>query len=321
MVAGPDFCYCSLRMDPTAKSPMMLAPGASSSTPLRFPGAAKALPRLDDSLLPEDTSYEILDGQRIHCMSDPEHARPHAQLASVLWHFAGPGYDALVELTTRADTVAPPPDLDRDAERLPSTVQELRPDASILRAGIDPATGDRYIEELSFEVVNKQSMADLRLKAKRLRARGVRRVFALLVNKGQVVEWSSSTSEFVPVVGEIRDPSLQLPLSVQALLQASEADDAVVRALLAKGNPTLLRLRSEEHQKGQLEGRREGQLEGRREGQAEGLKLAILAIEDLCEVYGIRLTVEHRAFLAAADLAGLQALRLALKAHRAWPTS
>ncbi len=159
---------------------MMLAPGASSSTPLRFPGSSARLPRLDDSVLPEDTSYEILDGRRIECMGDPEHARPHAQLASVLWHFAGPGYGALVELTTRADTVPPPPDLDKNAERLPCTVQDLRPDASILREGIDPTTGDRYIEDLSFEVVNKQSMADLRLKAKRLQARGVRRVFAIL---------------------------------------------------------------------------------------------------------------------------------------------
>ena len=288
---------------------MMLAPGASSSTPLRFPGSAARLPRLDDSLLPEDSSYEILDGQRIQCMGDPEHARPHAQLASVLWHFAGPGYGALVELTTRADTVAPPPDLDKNAERLPATVQDLRPDASILREGTDPATGDRYIEDLSFEVVNKQSMADLRLKAKRLRARGVRRVFAILVNKGQVVEWSAATGEFVPVVGEIRDPSLQMPLSVLALLQASEADDAVVRALLAKGNPALLRLQAEEHRQGQIEGRREGE---------QALRLAI---EDLCEVYGIVLSAERQASLAGADLAALQALRLKLKAHRAWPAS
>ncbi len=130
------------------------------------------------------------------------------------------------------------------------------------------------------------------------------------MNKGQVVEWSAATSEFVPVVGEIRDPSLQLPLSVLALLQASEADDAVVRALLAKGNPALLRMRAEEH--------RQGQLEGRREGEAEALKLGI---EDLCEAYGITLTAERRASLARADLADLQALRRALKVHRAWPAS
>jgi len=281
---------------------MMLAPGASSSTPLRFPGPAPRLPRLDDSLLPEDSSFEILDGQRMQCMGDPEHARPHAQLAYVLSSLAGDGYDALVELTTRADTTPPPPDLDRNADKLPSTVQELRPDASILRAGTDPATGDRYIEDLSFEVVNKQSMADLRLKAKRLRARGVRRVFAIVVKKGQVVEWSAMTGEFIPVVGEIRDLSLCMPLSVQALLQASEADDAVVRALLAKGNPELLRMRAEEHQ----------------QGEAGGLRLAIA---DLCEVYGIQLTAERGALLAQANLVDLHALRLKLKGTRTWPAS
>lgn len=174
MVHDPNFCYGAFCMDPTSNLPMMLAPGASSSTPLRFPGPAPRLPKLDDSLLPEDSSYEIIDGQRIKCMGDPEHARPHAQLAYVLTGLAGDGYDALVELTTRADTTPPPPDLDNNAEKLPITVQDLRPDASILREGIDPATGDRYIEDLSFAVVNKQSIADLRLKATRLRARGVR---------------------------------------------------------------------------------------------------------------------------------------------------
>jgi hypothetical protein len=297
---------------------MMLAPGASSSTPLRFPGSAGRLPRLDDSLLPEDAGFEILDGQRIQCMGDPEHARPHAQLASVLWHYAGPGYGALVELTTRADTVAPPPDLDKNAERLPATVQDLRPDASILRDGKDPATGDRYIEDLSFEVVNKQPMADLRLKAKRLRARGVRRVFAILVNKGQVVEWSAATGEFVPVVGEIRDPSLQMPLSVLALLQASEADDAVVRALVAKGNPALLRLRAEEHRQGQLEGRREGQVEGHREGEEAGLRQAVFA---LCEVLEVQLTGDRLAIVDRANLADLNRLVQQLKAQRSWPAS
>jgi hypothetical protein len=245
-------------------------------------------------------------------MGDVEHAGPHAQLAYVISGLAAPGFQALVELTTRADTAPPPANLDPKADRLPSTVQELRPDASILRQGTDPATGDRYVEDLSFEVVNTQSMSDVSGKAQRLVARGVRRVFAIFVKKGQVMEWSAKSGEFVHVVGEIRDPSLRLPLSVQALLQATDADDAVARALLAKGNAVLTRLRAE----GELVGRREGELAGRREGE-EGLRQAL---EALCAVLDIELTEARRAVLEKATLADLRGLVQAIKVQRHWPS-
>jgi hypothetical protein len=337
---------------------MLLAPGASSSTPVSFPGPGSnsRLPRLDDSLLPEDSCYEILDGRRIHCMGEREHARPHAQLAYVIAGLAAPGFEALVELTTRADTAPPPADLDPTAERLPSTVQELRPDASILRQGTDPATGDRYIEDLSFEVVNTQSMSNVRGKAQRLVARGVRRVFAIFVKKGQVMEWSAKSGEFLPVVGEIRDPSLRMPLSVQALLQATDADDAVARALLAKGNPVLTRLRAEERREGEVAGRREGEIAGRREGEVAGRREGEIAgrregevagrregeiagrregeiagrregeeglrqaLEALCAVLDIELTEARRAVLEKATLADLRGLVQAIKVQRRWPS-
>lgn len=286
---------------------MLLAPGPSSTTPLRCPAPAGRLPRLDENLVPEDASYEILDGQRLECMGEPEHARPQAQLAYVLSSLAGPGYDALVELTTRADTVPPPADLDVNAKQLPRTVQELRPDASILRQGVDPNTGDRYVEDLSFEVVNTQPLAELRRKAQRLLARGVRRVFAILVNRGQVVEWSAASRDFIPIVGEIRDPSLCLPLSVQALLQASAADDAVARALLAKDNPVLARTREADLRKGLLQGRSEAEAE---------LRLTILAIGELL---GLTITAAQRAQLDKAPFADLQTLRQQLTTQRAWP--
>jgi hypothetical protein len=52
-------------------------------------------------------------------------------------------------------------------------------------------------------------------------------------------------------------------------------------------------------------------------GKGEGLRVAV---RDLCEVLGIALTPEQQAHIDALDLAGLGALRLALKQHRAWPT-
>jgi len=92
---------------------------------------------------------------------------------------------------------------------------------------------------------------------------------------------------------------------VQALLQASEADDSVVRALLAKGNPVLARMRETEH----------------RAGEQAGLRLARLAIEDVCELLGIELTADRRALLEQANLADLQTLRLKLKSQKAWPAT
>jgi hypothetical protein len=38
--------------------------------------------------------------------------------------------------------------------------------------------GRRYLEEVTFEIINEQSMKDIRDKAEDLTARGVRRVFA-----------------------------------------------------------------------------------------------------------------------------------------------
>ena len=38
------------------------------------------MPRLDDHPLPEDSPYEIIDGQRILTMANPEHAGPQLDL-------------------------------------------------------------------------------------------------------------------------------------------------------------------------------------------------------------------------------------------------
>lgn len=69
---------------------------------------------------------------------------------------------------------------------------------------------------------------------------------------------------------------------------------------------------------------REGLQQGREQGLQQGLQQARedglrTAIGDLCEAFGIELTAERQADLAGRDLAGLEALRLHLKAHRAWP--
>lgn len=56
--------------------------------------------------------------------------------------------------------------------------------------------------------------------------------------------------------------------------------------------------------------------EGREEGREETLRVAIA---DLCEAYGVALDDRRRKVIADADLATLDALRVALKRGRAWP--
>ena len=52
---------------------------------------------------------------------------------------------------------------------------DLATDTSVRRAGINPETGERYLEEMVFEVVNTQRLSDVTAKAEELAGRGVRR--------------------------------------------------------------------------------------------------------------------------------------------------
>jgi hypothetical protein len=74
--------------------------------------------------------------------------------------------------------------------------------------------------------------------------RGVRRIFAVWV-KGprRVCEWSPESQSWRPLdfAARIEDPCLAAPLAVAALLDAAVADNAVIEALAAKGNPALRR--------------------------------------------------------------------------------
>jgi predicted transposase/invertase (TIGR01784 family) len=62
--------------------------------------------------------------------------------------------------------------------------------------------------------------------------------------------------------------------------------------------------------------RKEGRREGREEGRKDGLRVAI---EALCEAFGIELSAERRTKLQALDTRGLEALLAKLRAERRWP--
>jgi hypothetical protein len=219
---------------------------------------------------------------------------------------------------------------------------DFAPDASVFAAHADPKTGGRRLEELAFEVADRQALAVPTSKARELVRRGVRRVFCLLVGKGRLLEWSRETAGWQPVgpSAALADRCFAQPLPVRALLEAAASDEAVVAALRARRVPALEALLAEGEAKGRAEGEAKGRAEGKAEGRAEGEAKgraegkaeghaegkaegeaagARAAVADLCEVLGIDLGAKRRARLAAMGVSELETLRAALKKHRRWP--
>jgi len=154
--------------------------------------------------------------------------------------------------------------LTRTSER-----SDVAPDASVFPSAPDPQTGGRQLEQLAFEIVSTQSLADAGRKAAQLAARGVRRVFAIDVERSRAFEWSAAPGRWTVLdpAGQIEDPALDAPLPIEALVGTARADDAVARALLVKHNPVLV--------KKLAEGRAEGKAEGRAEGKAEAVIMVL----------------------------------------------
>ncbi len=286
-------------MDPKPSPGILLAPPhVGSSAAVRLPGR-DAPPPLDEHLVkPEVTRDEVIRGRRVQAMPAlPPHADRQARLAYVIGAHVNPGYVGATELLTRVDEGS-----------------DFATDVCVRKAGTDARTGGRYLEELSFEVVNEQSARDIREKAEDLTARGVRRVIAVFVKTGKVSEWSPQKAAWKDLDRDatIDDPCLSRPVLVQALLDAAAADDAVARALLAKDNPVLAEARKASEQQGRNDGLAEGLAEGQKKGLQQGIEAA-------CELLGLELGPEQHARLRALDAAGLEALLAHLRAERRWP--
>ncbi len=215
---------------------------------------------MDEHLVePERSRDEIVRGRRVYAApSLPEHGDPHFRLDVALGTHLKPGWVGSTDLLTRV-----------------ANDGDFATDTCVRREGIDPTTGRRYLEELSFEVVNTQRLSDVTAKAEDLVERGVRRVFAIFTRKGVVSEWRDGDWEPIDDDGTIEDACLAAPLPVEALLRASALGAVAVRGLLARGEPELTRLlersRSEGREKGLTEGREKGLTEGREKGLSEGL--------------------------------------------------
>jgi len=263
----------------------LVAPAAGSTAAVRFPAAEDLPPPyVDERLVQPETREERLHGRRLQALpANPEHGDEHTELDYLARGELAPGYVASTDLLTRAGEGS-----------------DFATDTCIRRAGIDPRTGSRYLEEVAFEVVNAQSLANMTERARLLTTCGVRRVFAIFVKTQQVGEWSRERDRFVTLDldGVIEDRTFVRPVPVRALFDGAEADDSVARALKAKGNPVIAEVHAE----------------GRAEGRVE-------AIELLCRVLDIPLGPDERAGLGELDADALLGLLVQLQTTRRWPSA
>jgi hypothetical protein len=266
------------------------------------PTSPSSFPPIDEHLVtPEVTYDEIIRGRKVDAMTALlPHATAQGRLAFLISPHVLPGFVVPTELLTRV-----------------TQGSNFATDVCVCQEGDDPATGARYLEEISFEVVNEQSMRDVTEKAEDLILRGVRRVFAVFVKTGAVCEWSKTENKFVPMNqdGVIEDPLFVRPIAVKALFDYALSEDEVVHALNVKNNSAIVALKQHAEQHGHKlgvdEGRKLGVDEGHKRGVDEGvLKGEIKARrETLIDQLGDRfgdVPAEVHARIHAADLAQLR---------------
>ena len=230
------------------------------------------VPPVDARLVEPETRFEIIDGETLYVPpADEPHGSRHSKVSALLEAHAADGYDVASDMLTRT-----------------SKTGDMAPDASVFPSARDPRTGGRQIEELAFEVVSTESLGHAAIKARALTSRGVRRVFAVDVERRAALAWSRETNtwEILPRDGFITDPALSAPLPVRALVDASKADDAMAAALITKKNPVI----EEAIVAGEGRGQKRGQLEGK-----------ITSLLLLMEARGLTLSKKEEKRVRAAD--------------------
>jgi hypothetical protein len=219
---------------------------STSSTVFR---SGSELPAVDDRLVAPGTRYEIHDGVLVHVApADPPHATRHSKISALVEAHAGAAFEVASDMLTRT-----------------SRTSDIAPDVSVFPLGPDPVTGGRQLEQLAFEVASTESLGHAGHKAAKLVSRGVRRVFAIDVERGRALEWSAALARWSALDpgAQIEDPALAAPLPIEALVSAAKSDDAVARALLIKRNPVLEQVRMQDRAEGVAEGVAEGLVRGR----------------------------------------------------------
>ena len=248
-----------------------------------------ALPGIDDRLVAPETRYELLEGRLVHVSpADAPHGTRHSKISALVEAHAGLEFEVACDLLTRV-----------------SETSEVAPDVSVYPQARDPETGGRQLEQLAFEVVSTQSLSHAGRKAAKLTERGVRRVFAIDLERDRALEWSRELASWavLDTAGYIEDPALDAPLPIDALLHAAKADDAIASALLIKRNPVIEAARERDRVESRSQGLAEGLAEGKAAGLAEGKATTLLAF---LAARGIAVDAAARArVLAERDLATL----------------
>lgn len=184
------------------------------------------LPAVDDHIVASESGYEIIDGRLVRVPPSHEpHGNRHSKVSALLEAHVADDFDVASDMLTRT-----------------SEDNNFAPDASVYPRARDPRTGGRQLEQLAFEVLNTEALAHAGDKAGKLARRGVRRVFALDVERARAFEWSVDlgTWSLLAPDSAIEDRALAVSLPVEALVRPAKADDAMARALLAKRNPVVL---------------------------------------------------------------------------------
>jgi hypothetical protein len=283
-------------------------PGATAVAHLEAPGAPRyhggmraperspaAWPHVSDYAVEPESGQELFDGEvREALPAGPKHGSQHHRIECVIGAYLAPGYDAAIDLLTRQ-----------------AVPHNFASDTSIRKLGTDPATGDRYLEELAFEIKSTQSTENLEKRARIMAARGVRRIFSIPVRgdeagseiiAGPVAEWMAAEERWRTYRDDevIADPCLFEPLAVRALLDAVEAEAAVVTAYVHKQHPVVVEYGNERYRAGEEKGRREGVKEGEERGVRESIRL-------IMHTRGLAMdAATHARIDACSDLAILQ---------------
>jgi len=225
--------------------------------PSRSSPADPELPAIDDRLVTSETRYEMLDGELVYVSpADKPHGTRHLQVGALVEAHVHPAFDVAIDMLTRT-----------------SKVDDVAPDVSVFPDAPDPVTAGRQLEQLAFEIVSTQKLGNAGIKAAKLVGRGVRRVFAIDIERSRMFEWSHALGgwSILDSTDRIVDPALEVPMPIEDLIHAARTDDAVARALIAKGNPVFAQVRAQDREAGKDEGLAEGRAEGLVVGRAEGL--------------------------------------------------
>ncbi len=220
--------------------------------------ADSELPPVDVRLAEPEARYEILDGELVHVPpADEPHGTRHSKISALVEAHAASDFDVASDMLTRT-----------------SRTSDVAPDVSVFPCARHPETGGRQLEQLAFEIVSTESLGHAGRKAAKLAARGVRRVFAIDVERARALEWSHAlgTWSVLETSAHIEDPALAAPLPIEALVVAAKADDAMVRAFVVKRNPVIEAVRAE--------------------GKREGLAVALV---DILATRGVSLDATDRA--------------------------